>query len=269
MVKKHLKSLMLIVLLIFILSNNLNVKANSDQYFHLNDQANLLTIQEKNDVENILTEVSTRHNLPVFLTITDIPTDEEVLDLSAEVLYQNVGLDNDGIILYIDMWNSEVAIDSSGRAIDIMDDDRKEDLLDEIAPQIRNNPYNMALDYSKIVDTYIGQGPKVGNTRVFEKSLDLFEVGIAGAAGLVVSGLSYASIRSKSKTSPEALVYTLLSTAALGLVNNTDQLIDTKRTRRVIQTSSGVYGGSSSGGSRSTVRTSSRGGSYSGSSRKF
>lgn len=266
-----LKKVFLLIFVFILIFTNTGFAINSSQKNDTNfieDYAGILKAIDTTKYNERLKSLKEKYGIPVYLYTINEEHNYKTRDLADEILYQRVGLNNNGIVLLIDMKYGQVYINSSGKAIDIMDDKRKEDLLDEIAPKIRNNPESMLDRYINIIEEYFEMGVKAGNRRVEEKSLKLGEIILALALGIIGFAISYFSINGTSKEKPRALTYPLLFAAFSPLMGIKDNLIDTK-TRYIPIPRSNKNDDDFFGGSQSTTHTSSRGGTYSGSGRSF
>ncbi|MDO4605622.1 MAG: TPM domain-containing protein, partial [Helcococcus sp.] len=135
-----------LIITVFLLTLNIsNAYAIRDDYKfdgnYIEDYANLFDDNIEREKNNYFNSLSNQYNVPVYIYTVNESHSYTSRELSDELLYQRVGIDKNGILLLIDMYNSEIYITASGDyAIKIMDDSRQEELIDVIAPMIRSKP---------------------------------------------------------------------------------------------------------------------------------
>lgn len=270
MVKK-----VLLLITVFILTLNIsNAYAIRDDYKangnFIEDYANIFDDNIENEKNSNFNSLLNEYNVPVYLYTIDESHSYTSRNLADELLYQRVGLDNNGILLLIDMYNSEIYISASGDyAIKIMDDQRQEELLDEVAPVIRSNPNQVIDNYYNVVNRFFKEGVKAGLEIVEEKSLRLQDVLIALGAS-VLGFFGSKPIFSKSATStPTKRVFSLMAAANMENLLVKDAFYNASTIRNRIRRNTPSTVGSSRSKPTSTTHKSSRGGTYTGSGRKF
>lgn len=259
MVKKLFN--ILILLIIFLIP--INAFAISDKNY-IEDNANVFNTQIIEKYNKISDEINSEYSIPVFLYTTNENLGSDVRSNADYLLMDRVGKNNDGILLLIDYYNSELWLSYSGKAIDIIDDKRRDNLLDKLYVNVRNNVNNVISDYYSISKGYIQSGPRVGQYREHEKSLSLIDIAIAAITAIIAYLISFNAIKSGSTPRYKKYVYPLLANTALNLAVNSSNLINTSRSvSRIVRSNNSSGGGYKS----STHKTG--GGIFGGGGRKF
>ena len=267
------KKITLLIMIIMITIYPSNAYALRDDYKsdgnYIEDYANIFDDNLEKEKNNNFISLLNEYNVPVYLYTIAESHSYSSRDLADELLYQRVGLDKDGILLLIDMYNSEIYITASGDyAIKIMDDDRKEELLDVIAPLIRTDSNSVMDKYYSTINRYFTEGVKSGLIIQQEKSIELKDIIIAAVASVVGFFGSQPVFKSSAISNPGKKVFSLMDSSNMNNLLIKDAFFNSRTTRNRIMRS--VSSGSS-GGRRptSTTHKSSRGGTYTGSGRKF
>ena len=238
-----------------------------DNYLLVEDNANVFSSSFINDINNKLTQISSEHDIPIYVYTNEDKLSSNTRRNADNLLLDRVGANNNGILLLIDYYNSEVYITTSGKAISILDDDRIESLLDNIYGDLRSNPERSISKFANEVERYIKSGPKAGLRIVQEKSITVFDTIIAGAASLVAYIVSLLSIKTNTKPKFRRYAFPLLSMTAYNFIKNEENLIDVKETFQKINRNTS-YGGSGSSAPKSTVHKTG-GGTFGGGGKKF
>lgn len=272
MVKNRVFNFTVIFLIIIFISPVSLVFSNSEYSTnYIEDNAGIFSNEDMSNVNQQLENLSNTYDIPAYILTNDESYRMSVREFANSALANRVGNDNNGILLFIDMYNSEVYITISGDTVlRTISDVRQDIILDTVAPLIRNNPLKMGLEYSRIIDRYLEEGPIKGIEIVEENSIDIKDLGIAGGAGILTTIFSYLNFKSGVTVNPEPLVYSLLGKSTSNLIGLDAKLIDSQKFYRNIPRTTS-YGGmsSSSRSSRTTTHRSSGGGTFSGRGRKF
>lgn len=271
MVKKLMAPIVILLSFILIITSTNAIASNEYNRNYVEDNANLFSIEEKEIISQELETISNSYNTPVYILTRNENYSGSVRNFADNQLETRLGNNSDGILLFIDLYNSEVYITITGDTVlRTISDDRQDYILDTVAPLIRNNPLQMGQEFASIVNRYLEQGPIRGIEIVEEKSIDLKDVAIASVAGVLTSIFSYFNYKSGVTINPEPLVYSLLGKSTSKLMGPDAKLIDSQKFYRNIPRPTN-YGGLNTGGSssRTTVHRSSSGRTFSGRGRKF
>ena len=194
-----------------------------------------------------------------------------------------VGDNHTGVLFFIDMQNRITYISTEGDMIDLIDDQREEDIFDAQTDYLADGDYAGAvLKALDMTEQYIEAGvakgfyaydektgeklspEEYGSTRK-EHSPTLTEIGISLAAGLLVGGVTVLFIRSSYKKPFKEVPYAFREKGRLSLTRDESRLTNKFVTTRRIPKNQNNGGGGHSGG----VHTSSSGRSHGGGGRGF
>ncbi len=264
-----------LIITVFLLTLNIsNAYAIRDDYKfdgnYIEDYANLFDDNIEREKNNYFNSLSSQYNVPVYIYTVNESHSYTSRELSDELLYQRVGIDKNGILLLIDMYNSEIYITASGDyAIKIMDDSRQEELIDVIAPMIRSKPNQLLDDYYSIVNRFFKEGVKTGLEIIHEKSIKLQDILIAFGASVLGFFGSKPIFSKSAKSTPTKRVFSLMSATNMENLLVKDVFYNSSSVRNLIRRNTGSSIGNNSSNPTSTTHKSARGGTFTGSGKKF
>lgn len=277
--KRRVSALILIFICFFTLCSPLMAAAP-----RVNDLANLLSLDQMEELENKLGILSETYEMEVAIVTTNDAEGKTSRDY-ADDFYDTHGYgygDNwDGVLFLIDMDNRQLWVSTSGLAIRYLTDARIEKLNDLIAPYLTNGDYyegcmvfvNGIQNYFESgipSDSHLNftEGGKKPFTNTYGNPLTpknyLSFAGIAFLAALIVAFITRAIVSYRYKHPHHTVPATLPDQLSVNFTEKQDQFISTHTTRTKIETSS-----SNGGGGGSSVHTSSGGRSHGGGGRGF
>lgn len=276
--KRRLSALILIFICFFTLCSPLMAAAP-----RVNDLANLLSLDQMDDLEKKLNILSETYQMEVAIVTTN-DAQGKTATAYADDFYDTheygYGDNWDGVLFLIDMDNRELAISTSGLGARYLNDARINHLMDTIAPSLTaGNYYEGCNAFINGTENYFKSGiPANGyldfeDKRPFTNSYGnpltvknyLVYAGVAFLVALVVASITRAIISYRYKHPHHTVPATLPDQLSVNYTEKHDQFISTHTTRTKIETSSS--NGGSGGGS--SMHRSSSGRSHGGGSRGF
>lgn len=266
MVKKIALSILLVMLLM------LPVFAAGTGVY---DYARLFSAEETTQIEEIVNKMQQSHGIDVLVLTIDDASGKSSRIIADTFILTNVGTDQDATLVLLNMDEREVYISTSGRAIDILTDERIERILDAVIDNgMKTEEYGSAVvaGLSRI-NTFYEAGVPAGGYREEEagpKEPTMLD-GLAGAGSGGALGLTHFLRNRKKyrmKTRPKPFAFASNSIIHFAEGSSGDRLIDTRRSSRAIP----VVKSSSSSGGRSIGRSTTHrtgGGTFGGGGRKF
>ncbi len=237
------------------------------------DNARLFTGEERAQIEEIVNRMQKAHNIDVLVLTLDDAGGKTSRTLADTFILDNVGKDLDATLLLLNMDEREVYISTSGRAIDIMNDERIDRTLDVVIDNgMKDGDYGDAVIAGLAsINTYFEAGAPADGYREEEagpKELQTGDVavGVGGGGALGVTHFLRNRKKYRTKTRPKPFAFASNSIINLSQGNTGDMLIDTRRTSRIIPKISSSS--SSSGSGRSTTHRTG-GGTFGGGGKKF
>ncbi|EPH99050.1 hypothetical protein D920_01418 [Enterococcus faecalis 13-SD-W-01] len=245
----------------------------SAQAATVDDQAQLFTAEQIQELEQQAAPLNEKIKGNVFIVTTATNT-EEPRDFADDYLRQQIGNDQNGSVLLLDMNQREIYISTSGNMIDYLTDSRIDSILDDVYNQMSNqNYFEAAKAYLTKAQEYVEDGVPGGHYRVDEetgkitryKTLTVFEIIIALGLAAGLSIAFYFITISKYQLKFKTYTYPFREKASLKLTDKTDRLTNSFVTTRRIPKSPPPGSG---GGGGSTTH-SSGGGTFGGGGRSF
>ncbi|MDO5026817.1 MAG: TPM domain-containing protein [Tissierellia bacterium] len=232
-----------------------------DESGHLNNESVLV-------LENLIGETESQYEVPIFIYITGEDLRGSARNRADDLLFDFVGKDQDGLLLYVNMNTRDYHFTLSGRVLSMLDDRRQEILDKIIVKDLRNdNIAQAAINFVTKASDYIARGEIAGNVQRPEKNLSVIDIIIASGAGLTSFFASRLIFRNSLKPKPSAFAYNLGANSAFVVHHLSDRLLNKDvRTRKIAQHVSASGG---SGRSITTSHRGSRGGTFSGRGGKF
>lgn len=240
------------------------------------DEAALFTEDQIESLDQAVADLNDKIKGEVFiLTVNEDDDDPE--KYADDFLREQIGNDNNGAVLLINMWTRDLYIATSGNMIDYLDDDRLDDILDTVQEDLANGDYyDGAQSFLSKSSAYVTEGVKKGHYRIdrdtgkiiYYKVLTPFEAVIALVLAAMISLIPFFTVKAKYQLKKADYAYAYQENVSLKLSTKEDRLVNSfVRTRRIPKSpppSSG--GGGHSGGS---TTHSSGGGTFGGGGRKF
>lgn len=242
------------------------------------DQADLLTSQEEEELENLAKQYSDEWSMNFLAVTTEDAEGKSSMDY-ADDFYDACFPENseeDGVLFLIDMDNREIYLSTSGEAIRYLTDSRIERILDEAFEEVADGDYyGTFAAFFENTEYYLKQGipsnqynydTETGEIDRYQKpkQITAMELVIALIAALAAAGGACAWIIGKYQLKFEDFHYDAYTDSDVELSVKEDRLINTFVTHRRIPQNNG-----GSGGSRSSTHRSSSGRSHGGGGRKF
>lgn len=239
----------------------------------VDDQANLLTPEERTELSNQADAINKKIKGEVFILTTNTNS-EEPREFADMQLMDRVGKDNNGALLLLDMNQREIYLSTSGNMIDYINNKRRDKLLDDVEAAMRDGDYYQAsANYLFNAKDFVDAGVPGGSYRVDEKtgkitrykSIRPFEFIIGLVVAAVAAIAFFVSVRLRYQLKTGTYRYPYRQNAQLDLTERQDQLVNSFVTTRRIPKPSNNNGGG--GGGSSTHSTG--GGTFGGGGRSF
>ena len=248
-----LPGILLIVMAALILIAGTPVLAAKDLVV---DQADVFTAEQEHQLEQTAAELGAAYAMDVVIVTTNDTGGKTSMEYADDFFDYNgygVGDTYDGVLMLMDFQNRTVWISTTGKAIDVLTDNRIERILDAMydGGMTDGDYYFAAQAFLDSTDDYFK-----GNTLTLVDSIIALLVSGGAGAGIIGNVRS----RYKGKTGRQVFSYQNNSLVNLGVV--ADNLTNSYTTSRVIPrpTSSSGGGGGSSTHTGSSGRTHGGGG---------
>jgi uncharacterized protein len=247
------------------------------------DKADLFTAAEEQEIGSAITAFQQATGMDFVVLTSDETQDEDSQQKVSDDFYDQggFGLDDEhsGALYYVDMYNRQEYVSTTGAMIDYMTDARIELALDQSNPNLRAGRYAAAaLAMIAKVREFVKAGIPEGQYRydvvtgerltARHKVLTVNEI-IAGAAICLIIGLIFVLIvQSRYKLKGSTYRYDYAANADVKMLESTDEYLRTTvtRTRKAPPPGSGGGGG---GGGGSGVHFGGGGVSHGGGGRGF
>ena len=255
----------------------------SAEEYHIYDHADLLTVQEEEYLENLVTEREEQWDMNFLMVTTDDADGKSAMEYADDFYDAQFPEESeeDGILCLIDMDNREIYLSTSGTAIRYLTDSRIESILDEAYEYVvEGDYYGTFVTFIEETEGYLIKGipsdqynydVDTGEIDDYQEPmrLTLGEFLFAFVAALIPAGVTIGIIKAKYQLKFEDFHYDAYTDSDVQLSVKSDRLVNTFVTHRRIPKNDGHSGGSGGGGSRSSVHRSSSGRSHGGGGRKF
>lgn len=260
----------LILLGFLVLFSPLKVSAASNT---VDDQANLLTPEERTELSNQADAINQKIKGEVFILTTNTNS-EEPRTFADMQLMDRVGKDNNGALLLLDMNQREIYLSTSGNMIDYINNRRRDKLLDDVEAAMRDGDYFQASkNYLFNAQEFVEDGVPGGSYRIDEatgkvtryKSITPIEFAIGFIVAAAAAIAFFISVRLRYQMKSGTYRYPYRQNAQMDLTEQKDQLVNSFVTTRRIPKPSNNNGGG--GGGSSTHSTG--GGTFGGGGRSF
>lgn len=277
--KRRMSAFILVFICFFTVCSSLMAAAP-----RVNDLADLLSLDQMEELENKLSILSETYQMEVVIVTTN-DAQGKTATTYADDFYDTHGYgygDNwDGLLFLIDMDNRELAISTCGLGARYLNDARINTLMDTIAPYLTAANYyegcnvfiNGTENYFKSgipSNGYLDFEDKKPFTNSYGNPLTMknyfIYAGIALLVALIVASVTRAIISYRYKHPHHTVPVTLPDQLSVNYTEKHDQFISTHTTRTKIETSNSNGG---KGGGGSSMHGSSSGRSHGGGSRGF
>ena len=264
------------------------------------DLADLLTDDEEAELQSRIDGLVEQYNQDIgIVTVQDssVTSTREFADKFYEDSGMGIGDNRTGVLFCIDMYNRETYLTTTGDMIDIIDDQRREEIFDAQMEYLSGGDYlgafSISLDYTQqfirmgVADNHMGingatgeamDPGEYGSTYTPEKQKTPAERaasaamlgGIGGLIGLLAGLIAKSSIQKSYARKYVSSEYNWRAKSKLNLRVNDSKLVNKFVTTRVIPRNNDSGPRSGGGGhSTSTVHMSSGGMYHGGGGRKF
>lgn len=255
------------------------VHAATDQVY---DLADLLTDEEEEKLQAYAEDFSDTWNMNFLVVTTEDTSGRNTVEY-ADDFYDEKYPDSsgeDGVLYLIDMEHREIYLSTSGSAIRYLTDDRIERILDKAYEEVSDGDYYGTFEaFFETTSKYLRQGipsnqynydTETGERDYYEtadqtKKITLGEFAMAVVFALLAAGGTAAAVTAKYQLKFEDFHYDAYTDSEISLSVKEDRLINSFVTHRRIPKNQGSTGG----GGRSSVHTSSSGRSHGGGGRGF
>lgn len=133
----------------------------SEDLKYVEDNANLLTVTEEQQLNDTLTEISERQGVDVGVITADDMGDKSIEDY-AKMKYEERGYGDDGALLVVNMEVRKWWMSTYGKGTTAISSDDIDTIGSEFAPYLSNGEYASAFDtYARLCDDYISKAPNL------------------------------------------------------------------------------------------------------------
>lgn len=142
---------------------------NTDYTLYISDDANLLTDEEEAKLVEKIKRVAQNRNISlVIVTSNDVPKNKTQEYADDFYDYGGYGLDEEksGALLLLDMKNRQLYISTTGKMIDIIDDQREDSIFDLAISKMKSKDYYEVCNiFLSLASKYVESGPLKGAFR--------------------------------------------------------------------------------------------------------
>mgnify|MGYP004477465591 CR=1 FL=1 len=230
----------------------------ADEYYRVNDLADLLTDSEKAALLQKLDEISLRQKMDVTVaTVNDLDgysTATEYADVVYEYCNFGYGADKDGLLLLISMEDRDWAISTCGYGITAFTDAGIEYIGKQIKSDLSDGNYAAAFDtYANLCDEFITQarsGSPFDRGNLPREPLSMIWIPISIVIGVVLALIIVGSMKGKLKTvRTQAAANSYLKKGSLAITESSDlflyHTVDRKKREKDNDSGSGTHTSSS------------------------
>lgn len=223
----------------------LQVKAAAKSDIYIDDQADLFTSTEEDDLTSKMKKLQNKYETDMVILTMDGRNGlsaKQVIDDYVDAHCDDGTLSEDVVISLRDVSDRWIEIRSYGKAETYITNSRVDTILDDMTPELKaDNYYDAYLTYLDDVNTYLGKHP---NPLTWLWVQLLIGLGL----GAIITFVMVFNTRGKITTNS----HTYLDQQHSGLVAKRDMYVTTTVKRTHIPKSSGSSGGRSSGGRSSS-----------------
>lgn len=262
MVKK--RTFICFIFIALILTMSPNVFAAFEKVY---DEANLLTEEERAEINDIAIQLSDQTELDVIIVTMDDSEGKSSAQY-AQDFYEEHGFGYqgtlDGILFLLNMDEREVYIFTRDLAYDYISDARVEEILDQVYPALAEERYSESIqiflaEVERFVET--GLSPEAAMDRSGEaggnahygnvpESSPFERIGIYLLIAVVIGGIAVGVMAMGNQGRSTTNARTYLENNSFTVTKKIDRHYNTIVTRQKIQKNTGAGGGGRSGGGR-------------------
>lgn len=229
------------------------------------DRANLFSATEESQLRTAITAFQKATGMDFVVVTSSEAHGDSSQQQIADAFYEkgNFGFDTDhsGVLYYIDMYDRQNYISTTGAMIDYMTDARISDALDVASPKLTSGRYaDAVLAMLTSVQGFVKAGIPEGQYRydvvtgqiltARHKALTTTEMLVGGVLSLVVGLIFVGAVKSRYKLKGSTYHYDYAANADVNMTDSRDDYLHTTvtRTRKAPPpTSGGGFGGGSGG----------------------
>ena len=218
----------------------------SAEEYHIYDHADLLTVQEEEYLENLVTEREEQWNMNFLVVTIDDAQGKSAMEYADDFYDAQFSEESeeDGILYLIDMDNREIYLSTSGTAIRYLTDSRIESILDEAYEYVvEGDYYGTFVTFIEETEGYLTKGIQSDqyNYDVETGEIDYYRepMGItfgefifAFVAALIPAGITIGIIKAKYQLKFEDFHYDAYTDSDVRLSVKSDRLVNTFVTDR-------------------------------------
>lgn len=133
----------------------------SEDLRYVEDNADLLTVSEQQELNDTLTEISERQGVDVAVITANDMGDKSIEDY-AKAKYEERGYGDDGVLLVVNMEVRKWWMSTYGKGTTAISSEGISTIGSEFAPYLSNGEYASAFDtYARLCDDYITRAPNL------------------------------------------------------------------------------------------------------------
>lgn len=236
------------------------------------DDSGILKAESVEELQSLIDNTESKYDVPIFIYITEEDLDMEAQTRADDLLFNYVGKDQDGLLLYVNMNTRDYHFTLSGRVLSMLDDKRQIAIEDILVDDLKRGDLDLAaINFVNISTEYISGGEIPGNILRPEKPKNNLSGGdtiAAALAGAISFFIARSRMRGSTNPVPSALVYKIANNSVYNRHYSSDKFLRKNLTSRKIPKTTNFAGGSG-GGSVTTTHKGSGGGTFSGRGGKF
>ena len=256
----------------------------SAETVYVYDHADLLTIEEEEELQNYAEVMKDTWKMNFLIITTDDAKGKSSMEYADDFYDAQFPEESemDGVAYLIDMDNREIYLSTSGHAIRYLTDERIDTILDAAFEYVADGDYYGTFKtffnesekcfYDGIPENQYNYDVNTGEIDYYQEPMKLTfgEFLFAFAAALIPAAVTVGFIKAKYQLKFEDFHYDAYTDSEVQLSVKSDRLVNKFITHRRIPKNDSSSGGSrGGGGSRSSVHTSSSGRSHGGGGRSF
>lgn len=204
-----------------------------DEYYRVQDYAALLTEEEYTQLNEQLDELSNRQNMDVTIATTNDLEGYSVAEY-ADFVYEQCkfgyGEEKDGLLLLINMADSDWYISTCGYGITAFTDAGINYIGEEVVPYLSDGDYVGAFEtYAELCDDFITQaqtGTPYDSGNLPEKPLSPLWIVVSIAVGVLIAFIIVSRMKNELKTvHSKAEANTYVRKSSLNITNSNDMFL--------------------------------------------